>query len=202
MAEHHLIAFEIFLFQWIHERVSSLGNNETSGWATQTTTVQVGEGLLHIFVLNLFFFSFFFCNHHIDDSMDRYSYFIITHPSKCNLIPEALSSATWSHRTELPPSIFGVSPPAHTQSVMSSFCKLFHSNLQTSSRDRNSCCENVCKLSKLWSPQTIGALRTVEGVQRCATKFILGYPKPIFPTTIDLPDWTFCQFPTGTKSGI
>ena len=79
MAEHHLIAFEIFLFQWIHERVSSLGNNETSGWATQTTTVQVGEGLLHIFVLNLFFFSFFFCNHHIDDSMDRYSYFIITH---------------------------------------------------------------------------------------------------------------------------
>ena len=47
---------------------------------TQTTTVQVGEGLLHIFVLNLFFsFLFFFCNHHIDDSMDRYSYFIITH---------------------------------------------------------------------------------------------------------------------------
>ena len=35
--------------------------------------------------------------------------------------------------------------------------------------DRSSLCK--------WSPQTIGALCIVEGVQRRATKFILGYPE-------------------------
>ena len=33
------------------------------------------------------------------------------------------------------------------RSATSSFCKLFHSNLQISSWDKNSCCKNVCKLS-------------------------------------------------------
>ena len=55
---------------------------------------------------------------------------------------------------------------------------------------------------EVWTPLHIGGLRTIEGVQCPATKYILGYPDALIPYKERLIKLNLLPVLSGMKSGI
>ena len=53
-----------------------------------------------------------------------------------------------------------------------------------------------------WTPLRIGGLHTIEGVQRQATKYILGYPDALIPYKERFIKLNLLPVLSGMKSGI